>query len=181
MTNGQATATRLRRVFYRNVQQALKTKTGAVQTAAVKRIFHLAVLSLPDASLADLNRQLDYTPRGMTPAFYVNSAEALICKLVEQQPVPTLRQRLVESTPCQVSVLTKNDDLPKTSPTTSGRRSGSPGQRWRKSTGRGAGLAWVGRHPERETEETLARHHPPKLLREVVERMSTGGSSQCRG
>ena len=159
MTNGQATATRLRRVFYRNVQQALKTKTGAVQTAAVKRIFHLAVLSLPDASLADLNRQLDYTPRGMTPAFYVNSAESLICKLAE-------------STPCHVPTLTKTTLSRKTSPSTSGGRSGSTGQRWRTSTGRGAGLAWVGRHPAQETDESLARKsHAPETMQAVLAKM----------
>ena len=40
-------------------------------------------------------------------------------------------------------------------------------------TCRGAGLAWVGRHPERETDESLERKRPPpKRLKEVLMKMS---------
>ena len=116
--------TALRAVFYRNLTQALKTKTGAVQTQAVKRIFYLAVRDLPDEVLADLSLQLDYTPRGMTPAFYVNSAEALILKLVEHQ-----------------------------------------------TGGRGAGLAWLGRHADTD-EDVVRKTKSPQTMKSVLAKMA---------
>ena len=91
----------------------------------------------------------------------------------DPQPVVRLGKCLLESTPCHVPTLTKTTIYTNTAPTTSGRRSGSTGQPWRKSTGRGAGLAWVGRHPERETDETIAgKGKPPQRLKEVLTKMA---------
>ena len=85
MTKDRKTPASLRAAFMQHLTQALKTKTGAVQTQAVKRIFYLAVRDLPDEVLADLSLQLDYTPRGMQPAYYVSYAEAMIGQLILKQ------------------------------------------------------------------------------------------------
>lgn len=73
----------LRAAFMRYLTQTLKTKTGAVQTAVVKRIFHLAVRDVPDVSLARINLALDYALPEMQPAYYVSVAEAVIGKMLD--------------------------------------------------------------------------------------------------
>ena len=89
----------------RNLTQALKTKTGAVQTAAVKRIFYLAVRDLPDASLAQLNLRLDYEFRGMHPAYYVSVAEAVIGKMVSTHARnSTISSRTKEAVTMQTAI-----------------------------------------------------------------------------
>jgi len=159
MTAKTPKATALRAVFYRNVMQALKTKTGAVQTAAVKRIFHLAVRDLPDAALASLSTQMDYAPRGMATAYYVNLAEGVVIKLLE-------------ATPCHLDA--SRDD--KHTKSVSYNPELALGHARGQKHPVGSGLAWLGRHPEQETEEQLARKtKPPVRIQAVLARMGVGG------